>query len=55
MVDSGDAPLVVLYGELGTSTFSALHSALMKVALSKKIRYVFRHHYKVNDSPTHSG
>lgn len=44
---SSDVPLVVLYGELGTSAFATLHSVLSGMATSNKIQYVVRHHYKV--------
>ena len=45
-----DAPLVILYGELGTPEFSSFHSALLEMATENQVRYVFRHYYKVETS-----
>lgn len=42
-----DAPLVILYGELGTPEFSSFHSALLEMTTENQVQYVFRHYYKV--------
>ncbi len=45
---SFNAPLVVLYGQLGTPEFTTLHSALAEMATRMEIQYILRHFYKVN-------
>lgn len=45
--DDSIAPLVVLYGELGSPEFALLHSALSEMAARNEIQYIFRHYYKV--------
>lgn len=39
---------VVLYGELGTTSFAQFHSILKQYALDGKIDYVVRHFVKVS-------
>ncbi|KAG5893498.1 hypothetical protein JTB14_010548 [Gonioctena quinquepunctata] len=41
---------VVLYGQLGTNTFSQFHQVLKEAALEGKIDYVVRHYVKDNDA-----
>lgn len=47
-------PLAILYGELGTPQFAELHSALLEMAMSDKVHYLFRHYVKVRDTSTHN-
>ena len=39
-----EGPLVILYGELGTPAFAAVHSVLSEMALKGEVQYIFRHY-----------
>ena len=39
---------IVLYGQMGTEGFSALHNKLKSVAETNKINYILRHYVKVS-------
>ncbi|EQC31692.1 hypothetical protein SDRG_10855 [Saprolegnia diclina VS20] len=51
--DVADAPTVLLYGTLGTSSLRAFHAKLAPLAEAKTIRYIVRHAPHNNVLPVH--
>ena len=45
-----DAPVAVLYAELGTAEFAAMHVAMTMMATEGTLRYVLRHYESVSCS-----
>ena len=45
-----DDSVVILYGQLGTTGFTAFHTELKKLADAGRIDYILRHYVKVTEA-----